>query len=70
MEEPQDVAVGIPGDDGVENAPPAVGTVDVAKPQGAAFEHTELVEQEVRVIVGALTNARSLRTLPDRHGLG
>ena len=38
----------------VDDVPPAIGTVDVAIVQGAAFEHAELVEQEVRVVAGAV----------------
>jgi hypothetical protein len=53
-EEPQDVALGIPGDHRIKDVPPAVGAVDVAIAQGAAFQHAELVEQEVRVIAGAV----------------
>ena len=52
-EEPHDVPRGIPGDHRIEHISPAVGTVDVAVAQGAAFQHAELVEQEVRVITGA-----------------
>jgi hypothetical protein len=36
------------------DVPPAIGTVDVAIAQGAAFQHAELVEQEVRVLAGAV----------------
>jgi len=37
-----------------EHILPTVGAVDVATPQGAALQHAELVEQEVRVIAGAV----------------
>ena len=53
-EEPQDVPRGIVGDDRIEDAPLAIGTVDVAIAQGAAFQHAELVEQEVGVVAGAV----------------
>src|SRR6266446_3431207 len=39
--------------DGLEHAVPAVGAVHVAGTQGAAFEITELVEHEQRMIAGA-----------------
>ena len=48
------VADSIAGDDGVEDVPPAVGAVDVTVEQGAAFQHAELVEQEVRVVACAV----------------
>jgi hypothetical protein len=48
------VALRISGDDRVENIPPAIGAVDVAVAQGAAFQHAELVEQKVRVVAGAV----------------
>lgn len=35
---------GVPGDDVVEDFPPAVGAVEVAMPQGAAFQHAQLVD--------------------------
>jgi hypothetical protein len=53
-EEPEDVAFGIAGDHRVRNIPPAIGTVDVAVAQGAAFQHAELVKQEVWVVAGAV----------------
>ena len=72
--EAQDVAIGISGDHRVQNLLPAVGAVDVAMPQGIAFQHAKLVEQEVRMIAAndrsCSRNARSRRTLPDRHGSG
>lgn len=40
-------------DDGLQNRFPAVGAVDVAGAQGAAFEVRELVEDEQRVIAHA-----------------
>ncbi len=64
-EEPQDVPRGIPGDHRIEDVAPAIGAMDVSIVQGTAFQHAELVEQKVRVVAGALTNARSRRTPPD-----
>gem|GEM_PF-2606171 len=52
--EPHDVTFNIPGNDGVEDVPPAIGAVDVAMAQGAAFQHAELVEQKVGVVAGAV----------------
>ena len=51
------VAVSISGDDGVEDVPPAISAVGVAFAQGAAFQHAELVEQEVRVVAAAVEMA-------------
>jgi hypothetical protein len=48
------VAVSIACDDRVENISPAVSAVNVAIAQGTAFQHAELVEQEVRVIAVAV----------------
>ena len=48
------VAASVAGDDGVEDVLPTIGAVDVAMPQGAAFQHAELVEQEVGVVAGAV----------------
>ena len=53
-QEAHEVALGISGDDRIEHILPAVSTVDVATAQGAAFQHAELVEQEVRVVAGAV----------------
>jgi hypothetical protein len=53
-DEPHDVALGIPSDDRIEDIPPAISAVDVAMAQGAAFQHSKLVEQEVGVIAGAV----------------
>ena len=52
-EEPHEVALGISGDDGVEDVLPAVGAVDVAGTQGALLQHPELVEQKERMVAGA-----------------
>ncbi|GGC10431.1 hypothetical protein GCM10011363_28920 [Marivita lacus] len=52
--EPHYVALRIPGDDRIEDIPPAIGVVDVAMAQDAAFQHTEPVEQKIRVIAGAV----------------
>ena len=43
-QETHKVARGILGDHRVEDVPPAIGTVEVAIAQGAAFHHAELVE--------------------------
>ena len=48
------VAASIPGDDRIKDVPTVVGTVDVAIAQDAAFQHAELVEQEVWVVAGAV----------------
>src|SRR5215472_9415989 len=48
--------------DRLEHAVPAVGAVHVAGTQGAAFEITELVENEQRVIAGA-----GVMPVPDAH---
>ena len=48
------VAARIARNDRIENISPAVGAVDVAVSQGAAFQHAELVEQKVGVVAGAV----------------
>ncbi len=48
------VAASVADNHRVEDVPPAVSAVDVAIAQGAAFQHAELVEQEVRMIAGAV----------------
>ena len=53
-EPPAKVMASISGDDGVEDIPPAFGAVDVTVTQGAPFQHAKLVEQEVRVVAGAV----------------
>lgn len=62
------VATSIPGDDGVKDIPPAFGAVDIARAQGAAFQHAKLVEQKVRVIAGAVEMAVQIGER--RPGLG
>ena len=56
-EEPHEIAPGIPGDHRVQNIVPAIGVVDVAVAQGAAFQHAELVEQEKRVVAAEVEMA-------------
>ena len=53
-EEAHEVALGISSDHRVEDLLPTVGAVDVAIAQGAALQHAELVEQEVRVVASAV----------------
>ncbi|EDP61583.1 hypothetical protein BAL199_07853 [alpha proteobacterium BAL199] len=48
------VATSVAGDHRIKDVPPAVGAVDVAIAQGAAFQHAELVEQEVGMIAVAV----------------
>jgi len=48
------VAASIPGDDGVQDIPPAIGAVDIAVAQGAALQHAEPVEQEVGMVAVAV----------------
>ena len=48
--EAHDVAFGISGDHRVQNLLPAVGAVDVAVPQGTAFQHAKLVEHKERMV--------------------
>src|SRR6266851_7873941 len=48
--------------DGLEHAVPAVGAVHVAGTQSAAFQITELVEYEQRVIAGT-----GIMAVPDAH---
>src|SRR3954465_14119979 len=43
----------VTGDDRFQHLAPALGGVDVAGPQGAAFEITELVEHEEWMVAGA-----------------
>src|SRR3954471_21552646 len=43
----------VAGDHRLQHRTPALGGVDVAGPQGTAFEITELIEHEQRVIAGA-----------------
>ena len=77
-EETHEVTLGISGDHRVEHILPTVRAVDVAMPQGAAFQHAELVEQEVRVVAGAvkmpvpgraflITMGRADRTVHVKH---
>lgn len=61
-EEPLDVTPGIPSKHRVQNIPPAMGTVDGAIAQGLALLHAELVEQNLRVIAGAI--ARPVQAAP------
>ncbi len=56
-EKPHEIALGIPGDHRVRNILPAIGAVDVAVAQGAAFQHAEPVEQEKRVVADAVEMA-------------
>src|SRR3989338_1369910 len=51
------VALRVARNDGVENITPAIGAVDVAMAQGAAFQHPELVEQKVGVIAATVEMA-------------
>ena len=61
--EPHDVLISIPNNDGVENIPPAIGAVDIAMAQGVTLQHAELIEQEVRVVAGAVEMSVSGRAL-------
>ena len=56
-QEPHEIALGVPGDHRVQNILPAIGAVDVATSQGAAFQHAELVEQEKPVVAAAVEMA-------------
>ncbi len=58
-EKPHEIALGIPGDHRVRNILPAIGAVDVAVAQGAAFQHAEPVEQEKQVVAECSRNGRS-----------
>lgn len=51
------VALRVARNYGVENITPAIGAVDVAMAQGAAFQHPELVEQKVGVIAATVEMA-------------
>ena len=53
-EVPHDVALGILCNNGIKDLLPAIGTVYVAVAQGAAFQHAEMIEQEVRVKAAAI----------------
>lgn len=55
VEEPAaKVAVSIAGDHRIEGVPPSIGAVHVTMPHGTAFQHAELVEQEVWVVAGTV----------------
>src|SRR5262249_55030803 len=59
--DPQDLAL-IPHDDRPKHTLPAIGAVDVAGAQNAAFQVAELVEHEKRMVAGAFVMA-----VPNTH---
>ena len=52
-EVPSQLPSPIPNHDRLQNRSPAIGTVDVAGPQGATLQIAELVEHEQRMVTGA-----------------
>jgi hypothetical protein len=66
-----EAALAVAGDDRLEHRAPTVGAVDVARPQQAALEIAELVEQEQRVVAGTAEVAVPGRAflLPERGAL-
>jgi hypothetical protein len=49
---------------------PAIGTVGLARAQGRALQHADLVEQEDQTRAVAARNARFMQTLPGPDGSG
>jgi hypothetical protein len=52
-EEPPTGLLPIPRDHRFQDRAPSIGAVDIARAQGAAFQITELIEHEQRVVAGA-----------------
>ena len=67
-EEAHEVTPGMAGDHRIQHRLQAIGAVDVAGTQGAAFQHAKPVEQKQRMVAKAVGNARSRRRPPARHG--
>ena len=44
------IAASAAGDDGIENLPPVIGTVDVTVSQGTSFQHSERVAQQAPLV--------------------